>query len=88
MFDMARHIRVKALLETVEALEDELSFNELEMVRHLKEKYVEPGHNDSDDVVALEVIVRNVAIRKGFDMDVKKDPGRVIPVESRRSDKV
>jgi len=85
MFDMARHIRVKALLETVEALTDELSFNEVEMVRHLKEKYADPGHNDSDDVVALEVIVRNVAIRKGFDMDVKKDPGRVIPVSGRRS---
>jgi hypothetical protein len=85
MFDMARHIRVKALLETVEALTDELSFNEVEMVRHLKEKYAEPGHNDSDDVVALEVIVRNVAIRKGYDIDVKKDPGRVIPVSGRRS---
>ena len=87
MFDMARHIRVKALLDEVAAVEDKLSFNELEMVRHLKEKYGDPGHNDTDDVVALEVILRNVEIRRGFDMDVKKDPGRLIPVESRRSNK-
>jgi len=86
MFDMALHVRVGALLDTVEALDGELAPNEREIVRHMREKYADPGHNDATDVRVLEVIVRNVAIRKGYDIDVKRDPPRVIPVEARRSE--
>ncbi len=86
MFDMARHLRVRELLDEVTVVEDELGFNELEMVRHLKEKYADPGNNDADDVVALEVILRNVEIRRGYNVDVKKHPGRVISMTKRDSE--
>ena len=33
---------------------------------------------DPFDVTALEVILRNVEVRKGYRIDVKKDPARVI----------
>ena len=33
---------------------------------------------DSFDVTALEVILRNVEIRKGYRFDVQKEAGRVI----------
>jgi hypothetical protein len=87
MFDMALHVRVSGLLEAVAAIEDELSANELELVRHLKEKYADPGPGDETDARVLEVILRNVAIRKGYDIDVKTDPGRVIPVKPRAKGK-
>lgn len=86
LFDMARHVKVQALLDKLAEVEDSLTFNELEMVRHLKAKYDDPGPNDFDDTTVLEVILRNVEIRKGFDMDVKTDPGRVIQVEPRKKD--
>ena len=84
MFDMARHVRVKALLEEVEAVEGELTANELEMVRHLKEKYADPGHGDADDVIVLEVVLRNVGIRNGFDIDARSHTPRAVEAERRR----
>lgn len=87
MFDMARHIQVKALLEKTAEVEDQLNFNELEMVRHLKAKYDDPGHSDGDDVTVLEVILRNVEIRRGYDINIKTDPGRVIPFDVKAKDK-
>ena len=78
MFDMARHVEVMSLLEKLQAVEDQLLPNELEMVRSLRAKYAEPGHNDFDDVTCLEVILRNVEVRKGYRIDPKRDGGRVI----------
>ena len=40
--------------------------NELEMLHSLNEKYSEPLNPDPFDVIALEVILRNVEVRKGY----------------------
>ena len=80
MFNMARHAEAMRLLEAVAAVADELTPNELELYRSLKAKYEQPGHNDFDDAVCLEVILRNIEVRKGFNMDPRKDPGRVIEI--------
>lgn len=84
MVDLARHIRVKALLEEVAAVEDRLAANELEMVRHLAHKYQDPGPSDPDDARVLEVILRNVAIRRGYDVDARHRPPRAIQLERRK----
>ena len=81
MVDLARHVHVTSLFEDIEAVEAELTANELEMVRHLKEKYEDPGHSDFDDAHVLEVILRNVGIRKGFDIDARKHTPRAIEME-------
>ena len=80
MFDIAKVAEVQRLLEELSPLEDKLMPNELEMVHHLKAKYAELAHTDFDDVRCLEVILRNVKVRQGFDFDVKKDAGRTIEV--------
>ena len=80
MFNMARHAEAMRLLEAVAAVADELTPNELELYRSLKAKYEQLGHNDFDDAVCLEVILRNIEVRKGFNMDPRKDPGRVIEI--------
>ncbi len=81
---MARHARVKALLEEVAAVEERLAANELEMVRHLARKYEDPGPSDPDDVRVLEVILRNVAIRKGYAIDARHRTPRAISLERRK----
>ena len=78
MFNMARHAEAMRLLQAVEAVAEELTPNELELYRSLKAKYAEPGNNDFDDVVCLEVILRNIGVRKGFNMDAREDTGRTI----------
>ena len=71
MFDMARHLRVIALLDEIKAVDERLIANEREMVAHLREKYADPGHSDGDDAAVLEIILRNVEIRRGFEIDPK-----------------
>ena len=71
MFDMARHLRVTALLDEIAAVEERLIANEREMVAHLREKYADPGHGDGDDAAVLEIILRNVDIRRSFEIDPK-----------------
>ena len=78
MFDMAQFVEVKQLLEQVERIESKLTSNEREMFRSLLSKYDEPGHIDFDDRICLEVILRNVEVRKGFNFDPGRDPGRSI----------
>ena len=78
MFDMARHVRVTELLAELRAVEDRLTANELEMVRHLQEKYADPGHGDGDDALVLEVILRNVRIREGYDIDPRSHTPRAV----------
>lgn len=78
MFSMAAYLEFKSLIDEVGALEDQLMPNELEMLHSLKAKYAEPLAPDPFDVTALEVMRRNVQVRKGYDFDPKKDGGRVI----------
>ncbi len=84
MVDLARHVHVTALFETIDAVEGRLTPNELEMVRHLREKYAEPGHGDFDDARVLEVILRNVEIREGYDIDARTHTPRAIEMERKR----
>ena len=86
MFNMTRHIEVQRLLERIAAVEDQLLPNELEMVRSLKAKYDDPGPNDFDDTTVLEVILRNVEIRKGYRIDAKRDAPRSYELERKADD--
>jgi len=82
--NLTRHIEVTRLIAEAETVADALTPNELELLRHLKAKYSEPGPGADDDRVCLEVMLRNVKIRKGYAMDPKRDTGRVIEVTRRR----
>lgn len=81
MVNLARHAEAQRLLEQIAAVEEQLLPNELEMVHHLRAKYGEPGVNDFDDVTVLEVILRNVEIRKGYRIDAKRDAPRAYDLE-------
>ena len=72
MVDLAQFVEIQRLLEEIEAVEDKLAPNELEMYRTLKSRHADPGPVPFDDVTCLEVILRNVAIRKGYDMEPRK----------------
>ncbi len=78
MFHMTGYAELKRLLTKVQAIEEKLMPNELEMLRSLLAKYVEPLNPDPFDVTSLNVMLRNVEIRKGYRFDPKKDGGRVI----------
>ncbi len=83
MFDMTGYVEPKRLLTKVEAIEEKLMPNELEMLRSLLAKYVEPLTPDPYDVTSLNVMLRNGEIRKGYRFDPKKDGGRVINLPRR-----
>ena len=78
MFNMAAYSALKGLIDEVGAVDDRLMPNELETYRSLAMKYAEPVSPDATDVTCLEVILRNVRIRHGYDFDPAKDGGRVI----------
>jgi hypothetical protein len=78
MFKITDYVELLRLLEEAEAVEQGLMPNELEMLRSLKAKYAEPLNVDPFDVTGLNVMLRNVEIRKGYNFDPKKDAGRVI----------
>ena len=78
MFSMAAYLELMRLIDEVGALEDQLLPNEREMLHSLKAKYAEPTAIDPFDKTALEVMRRNVQVRKGYDFDPKTDPPRVI----------
>ena len=78
MFDMVDFAVVKRLIEEVEALEDRLTGNELELYRSIKARYEDPAPGSFDDKVCLEVILRNVKIREGYRLKPEDTAGRVI----------
>ncbi|MBT3628700.1 MAG: hypothetical protein HOM52_18175 [Rhodospirillaceae bacterium] len=78
MVKLVAYTEFKDALEQAAAVEEALLPNELEMLHSLIAKYGEPLDLDPFDVTALEVILRNVEVRKGYRIDVKKDPARVI----------
>ena len=78
MFDMVRFAEATRLIEAVGAVEDRLAPNELEMYRTLKARYAEPVAVDDHDATCLEVILRNVGIRKAHGFDPRSDPMRTI----------
>ena len=78
MVNIARYVEVQQLLDSVEGVIDRLTPNEIEMFRKLQAKHAEPGQVDFDDVTCLEVILRNVEIRKGYRVDPGETASRVI----------
>lgn len=78
MVKLAVYAEFKSLLDRAREVEDKLLPNEVEMVHSLGVKYAEPLDPDPFDVTALDVILRNVEVRKGYRFDIKKDAGRVI----------
>ncbi len=84
MVNLANHAEVLKLLAEAEVLAADLTPNEQEMLSYLKSKYATPDLGDFDDKICLEVMLRNVAIRKGYTMDPKSDAARVIEVTRTR----
>ena len=78
MVELVAYVALQRLIDAAEAVEESLMPNEREMLRSLKSKYAAPMDVDPFDATALEVILRNVEVRKGYDFDPRKDGGRVI----------
>jgi hypothetical protein len=78
MFNLTDYTELKRLLTELAAVEDALMANELEMLHSLRDKYAEPITVDPFDTTALNVMLRNIEVRKGHKFDPKKDAGRVI----------
>ena len=88
MFNLTNYADVKRLLGELETLEDQLMPNELEMLHNLCDKYAEPITIDPFDATALNVMLRNIEVRKGYAFDVKKDAGRVIDLPRRAEEDI
>ena len=69
---------VMGLLEQLALVEEELTPNERELFHSLKAKYETPGPTSFDDRTCLEVMLRNVAVRRGYDLDPQDTVGRII----------
>ena len=88
MFDITAYASIRRLLDAVENVEDSLRPNELETYRELALKYAEPLRPDATDATCLEVILRNVEIRKAYRPEPECGPERVIePVRKKRSNR-
>ena len=72
------------MLSEFEEITDQLTANEFEMFSQIKEKYVSSDVGSFDDKVCLEVMLRNISIRKGYGMD-KDNATRVINLENSKS---
>ncbi len=79
-FDMARFVEVTRLLEELAPREAELSPNEREMYRSLKARYAEPGPTGFDDKVCLEVMLRNIEVRRHYGLKSGDEADRPIEV--------
>ena len=69
---------VMGLLDRLAAVEEELTPNERELFLSLKAKYEAPGTGSFDDKVCLEVMLRNVEVRRGYGLDPQDTVGRII----------
>ena len=58
-------INISFNITKVEVIEEKLIPNEFEMLRNLQAKYVEPLNPAPYEVISLNVMLRNVEIRKG-----------------------
>ena len=80
MVDLANRAQVLELLESCEMQKDQLTANEFEMFSQIKSKYTSIDEGSFDDKICLEVMLRNIGIRKSVNMD-KNEATRVIEVE-------
>ena len=81
MVDLVNRAQVLELLEACEKQKDQLTANEFEMFSELKSRYSEADDGSFDDKICLEVMLRNIGIRKGVNMN-KNEATRVIDVKN------
>ena len=81
MVELANRAQVLKLLSELDDVTDKLTSNELEMYSQIKEKYSSSDEGTFDDKVCLEVMLRNITIRKGYGMD-KNEATRVINLKT------
>ena len=64
MVKLIDYAEIQRLLDEIAPLQGELTANELELYRTLKTKYEEPVTGQFDDKLCLELLQRNVEIRR------------------------
>jgi len=82
MQDLANRAQVLTLLENCEQQKDQFTANEFEMFKQLKSKYQSADEGSFDDKICLEVMLRNIGIRKSVNMN-KDEATRVIEVDKK-----
>ncbi len=82
MSELVDHEQVLHLLSECAAVKSQFTANEYEMYSHIKEKYEKQSDGSFDDKICLEVMLRNISIRKDLALD-KNDITRVINVEKK-----
>jgi hypothetical protein len=75
--NLAHYAEIKAVLDAVAARADELSPNERELFHTLAARYEEPVAGSFEDKTCLEVMLRNVELRKGYGMKASDATRRV-----------
>ncbi len=78
MFSLARRVKITEHIEALEKVAEELLVHELEMLEKMKAQYADPDPGHYHDVLCLEVILRNVKIRRKFGVDQDKLKARSI----------
>ena len=78
MVHLQSYIQFKILLDRAAQVEDKLFPNELEMLENLVKKYRESVEPTTIDIAAAEVLLRNVEIRKNFDISTESHEKRKI----------
>ncbi len=64
--NLVEHAEIRDLIDQLATVADELTPNEREMYAHLDQKYQTPVQGAFDDKVCLDVMLRNVGIRRGM----------------------
>ena len=82
MLDLANRAQVLELLDECEQQKDQLTANEFEVLSQLKSKYSAADEGSFDDKTCLEVMLRNIGIRKSFNMN-KNEATRIIDVDKK-----
>ena len=82
MPDLLDREQVLQLLSDCVAVKDQFTANEYEMYSHIKDKYEKESEESFDDKICLEVMLRNISIRKDLALD-KNDVTRVIDVKKK-----
>ena len=77
MVDLVQFVEIKSLIDLVSARADELSPNERELFQTLVSRYEEPVDGTFDDRTCLEVMLRNMELRKGYGMKGREATRRV-----------
>ncbi len=77
MVNLAHYAEIKSLLDEVVGLADQLSPNERELFHTLAARYEEPVTGTFDDKTCLEVMLRNVELRKGYGLKASDATRRV-----------